>query len=122
MKVRKALAFALAGILLGSGTVACGKQAHNYDLECDAGDQREHDTDCGYIQDGQWFWFSWVKQGETSYSPDNWEPPAGVALVEDEDEKPSPKKKTKKPVTDTRQKTNISKSNTNKTSTRATRK
>lgn len=76
---------ALAAIMLISSLVACGAE-HNYNLECDRGDQIEHDSDCGYVDtNNQWIWFSWVKLGEDSHSPNGWEPPNGVQVQEDEE-------------------------------------
>lgn len=96
MNIRKITASALAGFVLLSAT-ACNGQDDNYNLECDRGDQVEHDNDCGYTDaSNQWVWFSWVKQGEVSHSPANWEPPAGVQVQEDEEGShvKKPKKKT----------------------------
>lgn len=101
MNVKKILATMLVASVVGFGMTACG--GDNYNLECDKGDQLEHDSDCGYVDaNNQWVWFSWVNQGKVSHSPDNWEPPAGVTIEQDEKEHKVPKKKSVTKKTSTR--------------------
>lgn len=87
MKKTAVLAVILAGLFALTG---CTK---NYHLECDAGDYVEHDSDCGYVDDaGRWQYFSWTKAGKTTYSPNGWEPPAGVEIEQDSPSKIKTKK------------------------------
>lgn len=51
------------------------------DDDCDAGDQRERDRDCGYYDaGGAWIWYSWVILGSSSHPPVGVRPapPAGA--------------------------------------------
>jgi hypothetical protein len=107
---RTTLALTLVSLVAGT-LVGCG--AHNYNLECDAGDYVQHDTDCGYVDNNnQWQYFSWTKPNTTTHSPNGWEPPAGVAVEQDDDshKKSKPKtKKTTKPATKATVKTSTAK-------------
>lgn len=86
---KRAVSAMMVAAILTAGLTGCAK---NYNLECDAGDYVAHDSDCGYVDNnGQWHYFSWTRPNETTYSPDGWEPPAGVEIEEDE-----PKIKTRK--------------------------
>jgi len=87
---------ALAAMVMMVSLAACGGEADNYNLECDRGDQSEYDSDCGYNADGQWVWFSWVKIGQDSHSPDGWQPPSGVSVEQDEEGSHTKVKKIKK--------------------------
>lgn len=95
----KFVAIALAAVLSGSVMAGCSHK-HNYNLECDVpGDYTEHDSDCGYVDStGRWQYFSWTNPNMTTYSPDGWEPPAGVVIDQDDDSHHKPKKKTTKPT------------------------
>lgn len=94
----KKIGAALAATVMLFSLAACSDD--NYNLECDQGDQVEHDTDCGYVDDNnQWVWYSWVDLGSVSHSPDNWEPPAGVQIQNDEEGHSKPKVKTTKKST-----------------------
>jgi hypothetical protein len=95
----KFVAVALMAVL-GSTTLVGCSSTHNYNLECDAGDYTEHDSDCGYVDSaGMWQYFSWTSPGKTTYSPDGWEPPAGVVIQQDNDSSHhKPKKRTTKPT------------------------
>lgn len=92
---KKSAALVIAALLAFSGA-ACGNKSNNDDVtttECDPGDQREHDSDCGYIDDnGNWIWYSWVIQGQTRTGP------APYAEAEGEEGNHSKLKKTKKPT------------------------
>lgn len=99
----KKMGAALAAAMMMLSLAACDRvDNNNYNLECDRGDQAEHDSDCGYVDNsGQWQWYSWVVYGNVSHSPDNWEPPAGVTIEqEDDSHHNTPKKKSvTKPAT-----------------------
>lgn len=42
--------------------------------DCDLGDQREHDEDCGYYNDaGVFVYYPWVVQGSSSKPPSGWD-------------------------------------------------
>ena len=95
MNFRKLAAITLGAAMMAGSLTACSKP--NYNLECDKGDQIEHDSDCGYIDgSNQWIWYSWVQQGKVSHSPDNWEPPAGVQIQDEGEESGGGHKKSKK--------------------------
>ena len=95
MNFRKLAAITLGAAMMAGSLTACSKP--NYNLECDKGDQIEHDSDCGYIDgSNQWIWYSWVQQGKVSHSPDNWEPPAGVQIQDEGEESGGSHKKSKK--------------------------
>jgi hypothetical protein len=91
----KNIAALFAAGLIAVSLTACGqnKPAEPVIAECDAGDQLELDTDCGYYDDnGNWIWYSWVIPGQTAEGP-------APFLVEEKD---SHKKKTKKPKASTK--------------------
>lgn len=92
----KLVAVLTAAVLAGSALTGCSS---NYGLECDAGDYVEHDSDCGYVDSvGMWHYYDWTRPNQTTYSPNNWEPPAGVVIEQDHDDhKPKPKKSSAKP-------------------------
>jgi hypothetical protein len=76
----------LAGMISMVAVLPLAACAHNYNLECDAGDYVQHDSDCGYVNTAnQWIYFDWTKPNVTTHSPDNWEPPAGVEIEQDSD-------------------------------------
>ena len=62
MNFRKLAAITLGAAMMAGTLTGCGDKSNsNYDLECDKGDQIEHDSDCGYLDDSnQWIWYSWV--------------------------------------------------------------
>lgn len=108
----KKMLSALAALVIVGSASACGTPSNqtdtvNFNLECDAGDYVEHDTDCGWNNDRNWEYYYWTKQGETTHSPDGWYPPEEVAHTYVEEEEPAhkaPKVKktknsTKKPAT-----------------------
>jgi hypothetical protein len=87
----------VAALAAGLGMSACGTKNNNttnYNLECDVPeDYITHDSDCGYTDnDNQWHYYSWTSPTETTYSPDNWQPPAGVVIEEDSDSSHKKKK------------------------------
>ncbi len=88
-KTKFAAVFMSAAMLFGMA--AC---AQDNRVECDKNDQVEFDSDCGYYENGQFVWYSWVVRGQTSYSPEGWEKPAQANHDEDSEHKKSkPKKK-----------------------------
>ena len=80
---------ALATILLSLSLVGCSDNQEPRTVECDAGDQLEHDSDCGYYDDqNNWVWYNFVVLGQTT---------TGQATMPAHDEekshkKPKPKK------------------------------
>jgi hypothetical protein len=54
-----------------SGGVEAGGNTGSYD--CDAGDRRQRDSDCGRYVNGKWQEWSWVKAGKTK-PPKGWKP------------------------------------------------
>jgi hypothetical protein len=81
MTTTKKLASLFAAAVLATSMAACNKGSDSDNVataECDAGDQREFDTDCGYNDaNGNWVWYSWVVQGQTRTGPAPYAEPDG---------------------------------------------
>lgn len=81
---RRSLLAALAGATTLTALTACnddGWESDDTDADCDKGDLRERDPDCGYYDDrGAWVLYPWVKPNVGGKPPAGQrpKPPAGT--------------------------------------------